>query len=52
VVGLWVTTFSHGLQTSLLAGLGLVATFGLLLLFGYQSLGRHFHRHRPWDRFR
>ena len=52
LVGLWVTTSSHGLLTSLFAGLGLVAAFGLLLWLGYQFLGRHFHRHEPWDRFR
>ena len=49
LVGLWVS--SHGVQTALFAGLGCVVVFGLLLLFGYESLGRRFRkrqtRHRP-----
>lgn len=52
LVGLWISTFKHGPETSVFAGLGLVAVFGLLLLFAYESMGRHFHRHQPWDRFR
>ena len=52
VVGLWLSTFTHGPEAPVFAGLGLVAVFGLLLLLGYESMGRHFHRHQPWDRFR